>query len=114
MRAALEAAASLVAALFKPAGGAILRALAPASASPAAQWKAAIRQAKRQARLARQLDAITAQAERQPAEKAKAAAPRRPDGGSLYDGKELRDNGGRVVGHWRYRGGRFQADYFAA
>lgn len=98
---------------FAPVGALIVRRLT-AKASPAnalAEWKAAQRAARRQMRLTGQALQQAAQATTQAASK---LVPRRPDSpGKLFDGKEILDGGGRLVGHWRYRGGQFQPDYFA-
>lgn len=82
----------------------------PGTANALADWKAAQRAARRQMRLTVPVMQQAAQA----ATQASRLAPRRPDSiGKLFDGKEIRDGGGRVVGHWRYRGGQFQPDYFS-
>lgn len=76
-----------------------------------ADWKAAQRAARRQMRLTGQVMHQAAQATTQATGQ---PLPRRPDSvGKLFDGKEIHDGGGRLLGHWRYRGGQFQPDYFA-
>lgn len=31
--------------------------------------------------------------------------------GRAFDGKEIREKGGRLIGYWRFRAGHFEADY---
>lgn len=40
-----------------------------------------------------------------------ASARKQSDAGRVFDGKEIRDKGGRLIGYWRFRAGHFEADY---
>lgn len=102
---------------FAPVGALIVRRLSAkaSTVNALADWKAAQRAARRQMRLTGQVMHQAAQATTQAATQAAGQPlPRRPDSvGKLFDGKEILDGGGRLVGHWRYRGGQFQPDYFS-
>lgn len=74
------------------------------------EWKQAARQAKKAARSARAAEAVINKAKREAAEEARLARPVH-DSAALFDGKEIKDEGGRLVGRWRYRGGGFVAVY---
>lgn len=98
---------------FRHAGAAISGILSRPKANPLTEWKAATRGAKRQMHAAHRAEATIATAHRQAEQAAAKARPRRPpEIGALFDGKEILNGTGGIVGRWRYRGGSFQADYF--
>lgn len=94
------------AAAFRRLGGAVSGGATRPAGSPLAEFKAAARATRKAAKVYRQAVAQADERARQDR-----PAPARPVG-ALFDGKEIQDAGGRVVGRWRYRGGAFVPDYF--
>lgn len=92
-------------------GGAIVRGTV-ARASNQATLHAAMREAKKALRLARAEQFVIVQSVRQAEQQQRQAVRPRTESGPLWDGKEIRSQGGQLVGHWRYRGGRFTPEIF--
>lgn len=87
-----------------------LTAKAPKSVSPDAQWKEAAATNRRRQGQAKRYEAVDKALERAEAEQKaagraanRAAQPARP---GSFDGQEILDQAGRLIGHWRMRGGQ--------
>jgi hypothetical protein len=82
--------------------------------NPLAEWKAAARSVKQHRNKAQRVEVVIAKAHQSADQVAKQqATPTRPEsGGALFDGKEIKDGLGRIVGRWRYQGGGFRSVYF--